>query len=355
MITIQFKLLPSLEQETLLCDMAIEYISSANDLIDYCCAQIRAPKLSSAIFAAALPSAVKNEVVNTVRSILQKYSRGSCKLLPVLRKPVVTWNNQNYRVGADSIAFPVWVDGKSKRIIVTALISDYQRERLSGKLGSLRITQKNGKWIAQVAVEKPLDIYEGCGVMGVDLGLKVPAVAVTDSGKVRFSGNGRMNKYVKRRHRSRRKSLGKAKKTKAIEQLGNKEQRWMRDQDHKVSREIVNFAVANGIGTIRMEQLANIRQTARTSRKNEKNLHTWSFYRLASFIEYKANKAGMAVEYVNPAYISQTCPKCGELNRAADRKYQCKRCGYETHRDIVGAVNTISAPVIVRNKRRRSA
>ena len=351
MITIQFKLQPSFEQEKLLRDTAIEYVSSVNDLIDYCCAQNRAPKLSSASFAAALPSAVKNEVVNTVRSILQKYSRGSCKSLPVLRKPVVTWNNQNYRVGDSSIAFPVWVDGKSKRIIVKALISDYQRVRLGGNLGSLRITRKNGKWIAQVAVEIPHDINAGCGVMGVDLGLKVPAVAVTDSGKVRFSGNGRKNKYVKRRHRSRRKSLGKAKKKKAIEPLGNKEQRWMRDEDHKVSREIVDFAVANGIGTIRMEQLTNIRQTARTSRKNEKNLHTWSFYRLAGFIEFKANLAGIAVEYVNPAYTSQICPKCGTRNHAADRMYRCMQCGYETHRDIVGAVNIISAPVIVGNRR----
>jgi putative transposase len=29
---------------------------------------------------------------------------------------------------------------------------------------------------------------------------------------------------------------------------------------------------------IRLEQLSGIRQTARTSRRNEKALHTWSFY-----------------------------------------------------------------------------
>ena len=180
--------------------------------------------------------------------------------------------------------------------------------------------------------------------------MKVPAVAVTDMGKVKFSGNGRMNKYMKRRHRSRRKALGKAKKRKAIERLGNKEQRWMRDQDHKVSREIVNFAIANKIGAIRMEHLANIRRTASTSRKNEKNLHTWSFHRLASFIEYKANVAGITVEYVDPAYTSQKCPKCGKANHAKDRKYKCG-CGYEAHRDIVGAVNIISAPVAAGNRR----
>ena len=229
-------------------------------------------------------------------------------------------------------------------------MTDYQRERLNGKLGSLRITRKNGKWIAQIAVMEKTAAGPGDGVMGVDLGLKVPAVAVTNTGKTKFSGNGRMNKYMKRKHRSRRRALGKAKKQNAIKRLNNKEQRWMRDQDHKISRDVVNFAISNRIGTIRMEQLANIRQTARTSRKNEKNLHTWSFYRLASFIEYKAHMAGIRVEHVDPAYTSQLCPNCGRVNHAKDRKYQCS-CGYAGHRDRVGAMNIINAPVIVGNRR----
>lgn len=119
----------------------------------------------------------------------------------------------------------------------------------------------------------------------------------------------------------------------------------MKDQDHKVSRGIVNFAIQNDISVIRLEQLTNIRNTAKTSRKNEKNLHTWSFYRLAQYIEYKALLEGIKVEYVNPYNTSKQCPICGKLNTAKDRKYQCS-CGYKAHRDCVGAVNIINAPVI---------
>lgn len=157
-------------------------------------------------------------------------------------------------------------------------------------------------------MEHPEPETTGNGVMGVDLGLRIPAVCVTDTGKVRFSGNGRKNKYLKRKFRSDRKRLGKAKKLNAIRKSQNKEQRIMRDIDHKISREIVNFAKDNHVAVIRMEQLAGIRATARTSRKNEKNLHTWSFYRLGHYIEYKAALAGIRVEYVNPAYTSQICP-----------------------------------------------
>lgn len=120
----------------------------------------------------------------------------------------------------------------------------------------------------------------------------------------------------------------------------------MKDQDHKISRQIVNFAVKNNVSVIRLENLKNIRNTTRTSRKNEKNLHTWSFYRLTHYIEYKANLAGIKVEYVDPAYTSQTCPKCFKRNKAKDRKYTCVECGFEKHRDLVGALNILNAPVI---------
>ncbi|MCR8743890.1 IS200/IS605 family accessory protein TnpB-related protein [Romboutsia lituseburensis] len=62
----------------------------------------------------------------------------------------------------------------------------------------------------------------------------------------------------------------------------------MKDKDHKISREIVNFAKNNNVSVIRLECLEGIINTTRTSRKNKKNLYNWSFYRLSMYIEYKA-------------------------------------------------------------------
>lgn len=54
--------------------------------------------------------------------------------------------------------------------------------------------------------------------MGIDLGLKIPAVAVTSIGKTRFFGNGRQNKYIRRKYQQRRRKLGKLKKLSAIQE-----------------------------------------------------------------------------------------------------------------------------------------
>lgn len=341
-LTVKIKLLPTVEHSRLIGGTAREYIRTVNQIVGDMVLFDQMGKLSSKNVSAALPSALRCQCVLDGKSIFKKYRKTGKQ--PVLKKPVAIWNNQNWKLSNGLLSFPVWQDGKSRRIEVHALLTEYQREQLGGKLGTLRITEKSGKWIAQIAVDVPCSESAGPEVMGIDLGLKVPAVAVTSSGRTLFAGNGRENKYIKRRFRSRRTKLGKAKKLNAIRKSKDKEQRWMKDRDHKTSRQLVNLAIAEGVGFIRMEKLSGIRRTARTSRKNEKNLHSWSFYRLAQYIEYKANLAGILVEYVDPAYTSQTCPICGTRNKAQGRDYRCG-CGYHTHRDRLGALNIMAAPV----------
>ncbi|MCB5237566.1 RNA-guided endonuclease InsQ/TnpB family protein [Niallia circulans] len=344
-ITVKIKLFPTKEQATILQKMSKEYISTINMLVSEMVVEKKSTKKSSKDISASLPSAVKNQAIKDAKSVFKKSKFAT---VPVLKKPVCIWNNQNYSFDFTHISMPIMINGKATKTPIRALLVDKNNRNfnlLKHQLGTLRITKKANKWIAQISVTMSTVQRTGLKVLGVDLGLKVPAVAVTDDNKVRFFGDGRRNKYVKRKFRSERKALGKKKKLNAIRNSKDKEQRWMKDQDHKISRAIVNFAKGNKISVIRLEQLANIRQTARTSRKNEKNLHSWSFYRLSQFIEYKANLAGIKVEYVNPAYTSQTCPKCSEKNKSQDRKYKCK-CGFEKHRDLVGAMNIRYAPVI---------
>ncbi len=356
-ITVKIKLQPTSEQRQLLRETTKEYIRLVNQVVsDFVSADAHL-KYSSKDVVAILPSAVKNQAIRDAKSVFTKYKKAvkaNAKLkpeeqkeikVPTLKKSVAIWNNQNYSLKGNVLSFPVIIGSKSQRLEIEAILTNYQQERLIGKFGSLRITQKSGKYIAQIAVEATEQPNKADKIMGVDLGLKVPAVAATESGKTKFFGNGRQNKFIKRKHRSVRRKLGKLKKLAAIRKRHDKEQRWMKDTDHKISRQIVNFAKENHVSTIRLEKLSGIRQTARTSRKNAKNLHNWSFYRLAQFIEYKAILEGIQVEYVNPKYTSQKCPACGEQNKANDRKYKCS-CGFIGHRDIVGALNIISATVI---------
>jgi putative transposase len=180
---------------------------------------------------------------------------------------------------------------------------------------------------------------------GVDLGIKVPAVAHVRGKGTRFFGNGRYQRSMRRRFYSQRKKLQKAKKTRAVKKRQNKESLWMKDINHKLSRQIVNHAYQQGVGTIKVESLAGIRKgTTRTSggasaRKNNRMKNSWSFYQLTMFLTYKAERLGIKVEAVDPAHTSQECPACSARNKAQDRTYVCAECGWHGHRDSVGAIN----------------
>ena len=353
------KLYMTKEQKSLITATMTEYINTVNSLVSDAVNGISISKYTTADVKVNLPSALTNQCIRDAKSIVKKYNkacrdadRKNAKLakqgkdikvvatIPVLRKPCCYINNQNYKVNGDCIEFPVLINGKSKRLSIKTKMTDKQKSIFANsKFGTMRIVYKGNKIVAQIVYEIAEPVYNSEGnVMGVDLGIKCPAVSYISDGNIKFYGNGRKNKYMRRHYAYLRKKLQKAKHIDAVKRINDKEQRIMRDIDHKLSDDIVETAVAHDVKVIKLERLANIRSTTRTSRKNNHSLHNWSFYRLAQFIEYKAKLAGITVEYVNPAYTSQTCPVCGHVHHANDRNYVCK-CGFHIHRDVLGAMN----------------
>lgn len=365
------KIYPTEYQKTLIMQTMTEYIDTVNRLVSDAVSGHSIAKITTADVNTNLPSALKNQCIRDAKSVVKKHykychkavlknrnlaKRGSAirtkaPKLPTLRKPCCYINNQNYKLKNNTIEFPVMIDGKSKRISVHVKLTDRQKLLFSdAKLGAMRIVVKNHTLVAQIVYEvvEP-ELKSDGNVMGVDLGIKCPAVSYCSDGSVKFYGNGRKNKYLRRHYAYLRKKLQKSKKIKAFKRINDKEQRIMRDIDHKLSYDIVKTAVTHGVKVIKLEQLQTIRSTTRKSRKNNRSLHTWSFYRLAQFIEYKAKLAGISIEYVNPAYTSQTCPICGSVHHADDRNYTCE-CGFHMHRDLLGAMNICNSTEFVGNR-----
>ena len=365
------RLYPTRYQSELIAATMKEYIAVVNRLVSGAASGISIADITTAGVQADLPSALKNQCIRDAKSVIRKHYRNCHKAvlknrnlakrsspvrvtapsLPVLRKPCCYVNNQNFKVKDNCIEFPVFVNGRSERIPVAVKMTDRQKNILeTAKPGTMRIVIKNNHITAQIVYEAEEQMFKAEGsIMGVDLGIKCPAVSYCSDGSVKFHGNGRRNKYMRRHYAYLRKKLQKSGHINAVKRINNKEQRIMRDLDHKLSHSIVKTAVAHNVKVIKLEQLQNIRSTTRTSRKNNHSLHNWSFYRLAQFIEYKARLAGISVEYVNPAYTSQRCPVCGSIHHASDRSYVCE-CGYHIHRDLLGAINICNSTEFVGNR-----
>jgi hypothetical protein len=200
---------------------AQEYISTVNVLISALDADMLPDGFSTKDFTASLPSAVKNQVLRDAHSVFKRSLELEC--IPVLKKPICQWNCQNWQMGATTLTLPVSINGKTQQISIACDGLVY-----AGAPGLLRIKKKRGKWIADVtltiATPEPT---EQDGIMGVDLGLKVPAVVYVTGRGTRFFGNGRYQRSMRRRFYARRKKLQKAKKIRAVRKSKGKEARWM--------------------------------------------------------------------------------------------------------------------------------
>lgn len=185
-------------------------------------------------------------------------------------------------------------------------------------------------------------------VMGIDLGISIPAYAVVSDNtylKKQFGNKFEVFK-TKTQFRERRKRVqrqidlakgGKGRKDKlsALNALEDKERNWTKTYNHQMSKKIVDFAKNNDVTQINLEKLTK-------DGFSDKLLGKWSYYELQQMITYKAEKEGIIVKYVNPAFTSQMCSKCGHTckeNRKTQENFICVECGFSHNADFNAALN----------------
>ncbi|VEF49419.1 transposase [Bacillus freudenreichii] len=301
-----------------------------------------------------LPSAVVNQ---TIREVKSKKKHQKTKKF---RRFWCGFNYQNLHIEKENDLYKVSFPTLKKRIGVPVITTPYQQgwldRLLTGELkqGASELYEKRGRWFVAVSlsfkVEQKLPETQQ-KIMGVDLGLRQLAVASIGTSSLFFRG--KEMAFKRRRFASRRRKLGKAKKLIVIRKSKRKESNWMRDTNHKVSRQIIKFALENGVHLIRMEDLTGIRHTGKSRKEAGRNLHSWSHYQLQRFIEYKAKMEGIAVEYVNPEHTSQTC-KCGHIDKRNRHlnQFHCILCGYQSHADVNASINIAKAVSGISKKKR---
>ncbi len=290
-----------------------------------------------------LPSAVTCQAIRDIKA--KTKARRFKKLWP-------GFNNQNFRIESTGGAcwkasFPTL----EKRVGVPIEVSQYQVKHLNAllngeaKQGTAHLVKRGKDWYLHLSLTLTLEESNQDKTMGIDLGLIDIAVADIEGKTLFFSGG--QAAYVRRHYASLGRRLQKKKAHRALRKLGNRESRWIMDQNHKISRKIIRFALDNQVSLIRMEDLKGIRLTSKQRKKQRRDkgrsLQSWAFYQLQQFIEYKAVLVGIRVEYVNRDKTSLICSNCGtERSRPHGRWYECK-CGSRKHIDANAAANIAKA------------
>jgi IS605 OrfB family transposase len=215
-------------------------------------------------------------------------------------------------------------------------IGNFQRGLLVGQKPTSAVLfynkQKKAFYINMV-INREVPFPPNTGkIVGIDRGIY--NLAATSTG-MKFSGRQAM--HMRKHYSKLRQSLQK-KGTKGakclLKRLSGKEQRVMRDINHRISKAIVQSCSPGD--TLVMEDLKYIRDRIRVARKQRQIQHSWAFGQLGDFIEYKAAERGINVVYVDPHYTSQRCPVCGHVSRNNRRKhlFKCVSCDHTANADL---------------------
>lgn len=383
MITITIKLPlfePTIIKQDMYKEMRSNFSKACNQTLIYKKEnpKLKASDIDQLIGSVPLPSTLQQEARKLALSRYQDWKKNQrSKGFPVFReKMAILFNNQNWRLRFDNgylkVGIPTVEEGNltiDKYIplqvneytlfwvnyLLTGQMDTHSKsyrssyEEISApKKGNAQLFEKKGKWYFAFTISFELkEQTKNEKSIGVDRGLRMIAVAGDVETEKYLTFNGKQISHIRRKFARLRRKLQKAKNTKALKRLEDKEQRIIQYWNHMISKQIVQFAIECGASIIKLEDLSTIRSMKKYWKRADRNVNSWAFYDLELKLTYKARLAELRVEKVNPFKTSQECSKCGQIKKSNRRKdsYTCS-CGHHENADVNASFVIAKRPIV---------
>lgn len=346
--TISLKLLPTPEQSASLADLATTFAQACAAIVPLvqehrCWNRVALHHLAYYQVREQFPALGSQMVCQAVHRVADAYktlkaNKGIPKDRPVpglTFSPVsVNFDKRTYSIRASTLSLFTL----SGRIKVVFTGGRHQRNLLAGGAPTeARLVIRKGIWYFNLVLDLPeVSPISGGGVLGVDVGEN--NLASSSTGKVWGGDQLRHKRDIYLAHRRRLQSNGSRAAKRKLKAISGREQRHVKHINHEISKAIVAEALSSGASEIRMEDLTHIRERIKAGKRVRTRLHRWAFRQLQDFVAYKAQGAGLAVVYINPAYTSQTCSVCGEIGKRVKHSFSCS-CGNRAHSDVNASRN----------------
>lgn len=230
---------------------------------------------------------------------------------------------------------------------------------------------KDNKFFISLVIKTPVqnipDLSDKISV-GVDLGIEIPVFVTSTNDKWgTFFGNKKFLFHKKQAFRKQKQSLQKTisestagghgykAKMKKLNHLSKAEFNYTSTLLHTYAKNVVDYAVQQGAGIIKMEFLEGLTD----NHSKLKTLVTfWPVRRLQNLIEEKANKYNIQVLYIDPYLTSQTCSSCGHYEEGQREKREyficknpiCPKVNKKQHADRNASLNICNSQEFVTSK-----
>ncbi|GAB4317280.1 RNA-guided endonuclease InsQ/TnpB family protein [Pseudothermotoga elfii] len=215
-----------------------------------------------------------------------------------------------------------------------------------------KLVYENGKYYLHLGIEVKIEEENRqpkTKVMSIDLGIIHPITCFDGSETIIYRGgilnsvlrcrNKKLAEFQKLLNRCKKGSKRYRKLSKAKKRMLTGTQNQIRDMLHKITSNFVGLCIQKSVGTIVVGDITNIRDGANGNDNYNQKLHQWQYRKIVNMITDKSKLHGIKVVSISEAYTSKRCPVCGSRNHPNNRNCKCQNCGFEYHRDGVGAIN----------------
>jgi putative transposase len=199
-----------------------------------------------------------------------------------------------------------------------------------------------GKWLVSICCDEvePSAVKASDREVGIDVGLNTFAY-LSDGTTIenpRFfrAEEKQLAKAQRKRDKAPKKSQARKKLNKRVALIHERTKNRRKNFAHQESRKIVNES-----DLIAVEALV-VRNMLKNP-KLSKSIADAAWSQFFEFLLGKAEEAGRTVIKVNPAYTSQRCSCCGQMQKMplSVRVYECPNCGLVINRDHNGSKNIL--------------
>jgi len=233
------------------------------------------------------------------------------------------------------------------REVIPFLFQNYRNLDMRRVAGQADLVYHDGIFYLVVCVDVPEPPEDDTKeFLGVDLGIVNIA---TDNTGTQYAGNklnSTRNRYFRIRKKLQKKGTKSAKCL--LKKRKRKENRFAKDVNHVISKQLVDKAKALGLG-IALENLQGIRDRITVKKPYRRQYAGWSFFDLRTKIAYKAQLAGVKVVFVDPRNTSRMCSVCGfvsKKNRPNQSTFLCQSCGFSCNADLNASRNIARRAVV---------
>ena len=279
-------------------------------------------------------NSIKYGLGRAIRGFLQK--RGGFPRFRARGRKGDSWRVTNGRTGLP-------VHGRRVKLPCVGWVKMTEKLRFSEPLiAEVTVTRTAGKWFISFTCEVADPVkpdMSGRPRVSIDRGERWLATLYNHAtGKHEKIRNPRPLEHAREKLRRAQKKLSRAKRgSKRRERLRRRVARLhyriaciRQDNIHKATSAIARLA-----GRIVVEDLDVARMAKRRRKRNARGVYDAGMAEFLRILKYKAQRAGIEVVEVDPAYTSKTCSACGYVNHAlkSEERWTCPQCGAEHHRD----------------------